>query len=112
MSSSSDGPAGIDTQPTLASDALENGTMSAYKRKLMRIYGNACRGKKRFGHEQQAQDFNRKFGDPKLEAYRCPFCDGWHNGHKMKSANRKNMARILADPRRDWLRIGPKGRSR
>ena len=46
---------------------------------------SSCAGKVRYGHRETAlracQDMRAKGRD--LEPYPCPYCNGWHLGHRL-----------------------------
>lgn len=46
---------------------------------------NMCGRKMRYETEYEAMkraEVSRCFGAPRLTAYKCPYCDGWHLTHK------------------------------
>ena len=45
----------------------------------------SCSGKVRYGHQETAERVARHLASKgrSLEPYPCPYCDGWHWGHRL-----------------------------
>lgn len=49
----------------------------------------ACRSKRRYGSSRDAKNARRSIqrtGGRRLEVFRCPWCAGWHVGHRAPGA--------------------------
>jgi hypothetical protein len=49
----------------------------------------ACRSKRRYASSRDAKNARRsiqRIGGRALEVFRCPWCEGWHVGHRAPGA--------------------------
>lgn len=54
-----------------------------------------CAGKAKYSSEAAAlAGLGLQLGDPSMEAYRCPHCDGWHLASVRPSGGKRDLARV------------------